>query len=345
MEEICRKCNRIAEVTCLCDKTLRYCGTHFFEHAEKKKKKHKQILLTKIHLDAKCNIVINMLHRTENLLIGKSQKMIQVILSIVQGQLMGLKLASNNIISISKKKRYKKRNDELVDEYGNILLNEFNLNDFTEIMKSYLCILGDDNEVLPPTFNITEVIREFQKNKEENQKIAEAMIIAERTKRDEEEKIKMQQLEIKKEEEEQKTKGEIVRQIRELQRSIETFENDLKMMRGKLESYIDIFRSAGIIDRGVLIENRNKEIKNILLQIPPQSDNLRKALMPETTVEEMISTKENGNKFKADLLDMYQSCKSLLDILKQLKDECKLCINAFRALKATFDKKYIFFCN
>ena len=237
----------------------------------------------------------------------KSQIMIQIILSTLHDQLSRIKWVSNKIISISKERRISKQNKKFVDEYGNIELREFDINDFTEIIKSCLYILGDENEILPlPAFNISEVCA-ILKNKAGGE--------------------------------------QILKSIRELQWSNEALENDLRSFKGKLESYIGIFSSAGIIDRGVLIENRNKEIKNILLQIPQQSNNLKNALMPETSVEEMISTKENGNRFKADLFDIYLSCKSLLDILKQLKDECKLSTNAFRALKATFDKQYIFFCN
>ena len=182
MEEICRKCGKKADVTCICNNKIPFCFEHMNTHLETSEGKHKTINLKILQADfyKKCKLNLEKIKQAKNDLISRSKHMIEAILQITKIQLSNILNNYGQVKRILKNKDFSDKVFQTVEEIGKIKLKKYELNKFNEIASTYLCVFINENEILsskckneilPPKCNIVEPIRETPKKVEENEAI------------------------------------------------------------------------------------------------------------------------------------------------------------------------------
>ena len=161
MEEFCRICLKQADVTCTCEKNLFLCFEDFATHSETSEGQHKPIKLKTLRdkFYKKCNFNLEKINKTKSNLICRSNYMIDVILWITETQLSAISKNYDSIKNILKNKDFNDEFLQMVDEYGNVKIKEYELDDFNEIAKKYLSVLINESEFLQSALN-TRIIKD-----------------------------------------------------------------------------------------------------------------------------------------------------------------------------------------
>ena len=72
IEDICRICQKRADVTCICNKDLRFCFEHVVEHLDIPKGQHKSINLKMFKLVEKCKFNLEKIIQVKSEIIRRS---------------------------------------------------------------------------------------------------------------------------------------------------------------------------------------------------------------------------------------------------------------------------------
>ena len=155
MEGFCRISPKQADVVCTCEKNLVLCFEDLATHLETSEGQHKPIKL-KILRDEfykKCNFNLEKINKAKSNLICRSNYMIEVILWITKTQLSAISKNYDSIKNILKNKDFSDEFLQMVDEYGNVKIKEYELDDFNEIAKNYLSVLINESEFLSSALN------------------------------------------------------------------------------------------------------------------------------------------------------------------------------------------------
>ena len=312
MNNNCSKCGIPADVSCICENNLFFCYKHAVEHEKKTAGKHKLISFAEVNLYKKCKLNLENIKQAKSKLIERSNSLIQSILSITKTQITSMVSNYNKIENFLKNEEFNDEISAMIDECGDVVIKDAPLDHFNEIVKNYLCVSVHGTEILPSAFNIVEALREFLR-KEELAK----------------EKIRKKVFQVKSE---------------SLLNSAKTFELDLRNMQTEIETYIKEFTKASISDK-IIIENTLVTIVDLVNTLQQQSNMLRSAVSFEISEEEMVVINNDTTNLIPYLIDITQSCKSLLVMIKFIKDMGYLSSQVFSSLKITNDRQYYFFCN
>ena len=87
MEDICRICQKRADVTCICNKNLRFCFQHVLGHLKTSKGPHEPINLKMFKFVEKCKFYLEKINQAESEIIRRSNYMTEAILAITRFQL------------------------------------------------------------------------------------------------------------------------------------------------------------------------------------------------------------------------------------------------------------------
>ena len=168
MEDICRICRERADVTCKCNKDIRFCLKCMVNHLEAEKGQHKALYLSVLRTELynKCKSNLEKIDQVKSSIIRRSKDMIRVILQITNTQLSKILNNYNQIKKIFKSNRFSDEITKMVEEYGNIEIKESELNDFTEIGKNYLSLLINKSDPLPPAINLEQIKNKIKKLEE-----------------------------------------------------------------------------------------------------------------------------------------------------------------------------------
>ena len=155
MEGFCRICQGQADVICTCEKNLFLCFNHLVTHLGTSERQHKPINLKMLRDEfyKKCNFNLEKIKKAKSILICRSNYMIEVIESITKTQLSAISKNYDSIKNILKNKDFSDESLQMVDEYGNVKIKEYELDDFNEIAKNYLSVLINESEFLPSALN------------------------------------------------------------------------------------------------------------------------------------------------------------------------------------------------
>ena len=137
MEDICRICQKRADVTCICNKNLRFCFEHVVEHCDTPKGQHKSINLKVFKFVEKCKFNLEKINQVKSEIIRRSNYMIKAILAITDFQLSTILNNYDQIKNILKNKNFSDEIIQMIEDYGNIEIKETELDEFSEIAKNY----------------------------------------------------------------------------------------------------------------------------------------------------------------------------------------------------------------
>ena len=151
-------CLKQADATCICEKNLFLCFEHFVTHFQTSEGQHRLINLKVLQNEfyKKCNFNLEKINVAKSNLISRSNYMIEAILRITKTQLSVISKNDNSIKNILINKDFSDKFLQMVDEYGNVKIKEYALDDFNEIAKNYLCVLINGSEFLPSDLNPSE---------------------------------------------------------------------------------------------------------------------------------------------------------------------------------------------
>ena len=141
MEDICRICQQRADVTCTCNKNLRFCFEHAAEHLDTSNGEHKSINLKMLKFVEKCKFNLEKINQVKSEIIRRSNYMIKAILAITKLQLSAILNNYDQIKSILKNKNPSIEIIQMIEDYGNIEIKETELDEFSEVAKNYLSVL------------------------------------------------------------------------------------------------------------------------------------------------------------------------------------------------------------
>ena len=184
MERFCRICLKQADVTCTCEKNLFLCFEHFATHFETSEGQHKLINLKVLRDEfyKKCNFNLEKINKAKSNLICRSNYMIEVILWITKTQLSAISKNYDSIKNILKNKDFSDEFLQMVDEYGNVKIKEYELDDFNEIAKNYLSVLINESEFLSSALNPRIIKDKNSKLKEKSKNFKDLKVKIERFK-------------------------------------------------------------------------------------------------------------------------------------------------------------------
>ena len=182
MGGFCGICPKQADVTCTCEKNLSLCFKDFATHLETSEGQHKPINLKMFKFVEKCNLNLEKINKAKSNLICKSNYMIDVILWITETQLSAISKNYDSIKNILKNKDFSDEFLQMVDEYGNVKIKEYELDDFNEIAKNYLSVLINESEFLSSALNPRIIKDKNSKLKEKSKNFKDLKVKIERFK-------------------------------------------------------------------------------------------------------------------------------------------------------------------
>ena len=153
MEDICRICQRRADVTCICNEELRFCFEHVVEHLNTSKGQHKSTNLKMLKFGERCKFNLEKINQVKSEIIRRSNYMVEAILAITKLQLSTILNNYDKIKNILKNQNFSDEIIQNIENYGNIEIKETELNEFSEIAKNYLSVLINENEFLSSALN------------------------------------------------------------------------------------------------------------------------------------------------------------------------------------------------
>ena len=153
MENICEICSNQADVTCVCNTSLRFCYEHGLKH-RKTLGNHDVIKLFDYDLHVKFSSSLTKLKKARNDVISMSNSLTQIVKSIANTHLDYIRKYINQIKKIMKEGNFNNDSGRLLEGYGNIEIKGSDLNEFTEIVKNYLRMYYNGSELSPPKINI-----------------------------------------------------------------------------------------------------------------------------------------------------------------------------------------------
>jgi hypothetical protein len=169
MSEFCGVCKRHAKQACSCDLTLRFCSKDYIRHQKLKLPgEHEGIDLVdrRNEIRQKYKLILENINRAKNITLSRSTYLIQAILEITDYQLSLIQKNINLSDNLIKSRDISSLVDKTLQDFGNIESRGADLSEFSDIVKSYLRLFINGNEIDPPTFDI-------EKNKEFEKKVTE----------------------------------------------------------------------------------------------------------------------------------------------------------------------------
>ena len=184
MERFCRICLKQADVTCTCEKNLFLCFEDLVTHLRTSDGQHKPTSLKIIRDEfyKKCNFNLEKINKAKSNLICRSNYMIEVILWITETQLSAISKNYDSIKNILKNKDFSDEFLQMVDEYGNVKIKEYELDDFNEIAKNYLSVLINESEFLSSALNPRIIKDKSRKSKEKSKNFKDLKVKIDRFK-------------------------------------------------------------------------------------------------------------------------------------------------------------------
>ena len=141
MEIPCELCLKVADVTCSCDSSLRFCYKDFFKVHKITKGTHEPVELEKQRINENFISVIENLSKLKSRVISKSNELIKIIQLIATKKISLIKKILDSCEKVL-------LNDEkLGKEYENLQIQESDLTSFLKIMNKSFSFFKNDNEI------------------------------------------------------------------------------------------------------------------------------------------------------------------------------------------------------
>ena len=167
MEDICTICKKLADFSCTCDNSLRFCSNDYDLIHINIEGHHQAIDLRKKRqeINQKFNSIIESLHKLKSEIVKRSNQFIRIIQLIVMIKLSSLKKNIDACKNSLKKQAI--LTDNFIQEFQNMKLFEPDFKTFIKITAKNFTLSKDESEVF--YFELEKYLKKYEKDSKKNE--------------------------------------------------------------------------------------------------------------------------------------------------------------------------------
>ena len=162
MVDKCEICQNPAEFSCICDTFYRFCGTHYYSHAENGN--HNPINLEKRKQEIRkvYQPVISILNNLKKELISRSNQLIQLVKIISTNKVFTIQKFIDNCESLIKSNDISPNIENMLKAEENIRIVEYEMQVFIEAINKSLRIYKNSDEIIEKNADLEKFLNEIK---------------------------------------------------------------------------------------------------------------------------------------------------------------------------------------